>query len=180
MKNSKGNQNITYTIVHYPFLWHIRIKVWGNQSLSRNTRRGSEVLISSVEGRAVGLSLHSCELTTLHISLRFLQFLIGKPNVLIWRLNPVQISNSTGAAMRDRIFWQGLFPMFWAKRRSSCYSRFPENAKSDSNFRRPQWFGGFSSTQINWSLCCKYTPLIKYILSLASQTFHSFLYKILS
>lgn len=112
MKNSKGNQNITYTIVHYPFLWHIRIKVWGNQSLSRNTRRGSEVLISSVEGRAVGLSLHSCELTTLHISLRFLQFLIGKPNVLIWRLNPVQISNSTGAAMRDRIFWQGLFQCF--------------------------------------------------------------------
>ena len=137
MKNSKGNQNITYTIVHYPFLWRIRIKVWGNQSLSRNTRRGSEVLISSVEGRAVGLSLPFfailCELTTFRISLWFLQFLIVKPNVLIRRLNPVQISNSTGAAMRDRIFWQGLFSMFWAKRRSSCYSRFPENAKNYSN-----------------------------------------------
>ena len=57
MKNSKGNQNITCTIVHYPFLWRTRIKVWGNQSLSRNTRGGSEVLISSVEGRAGGLSL---------------------------------------------------------------------------------------------------------------------------
>ena len=165
MKNSKGNQNITCTIVHYPFLWRTRIKVWGNQSLSRNTRGGSEVLISSVEGRAGGpFFAILCELTTLHISLWFLQFLIGKPNVLIRRLNPVQISNSTGAAMCDRIFWQGLFPMFWAKRRSSCYSRFPENAKNDSNFRRLQWFGGFSSTQMNWSLCYKYTPLIKYIL----------------
>lgn len=116
MKNSKGNQNITYTIVHYPFLWRIRIKVWGNQSLSRNTRRGSEVLISSVEGRAVGLSLPFfailCELTTFRISLWFLQFLIVKPNVLIRRLNPVQISNSTGVAMRDRIFDKDFFQCF--------------------------------------------------------------------